>query len=127
MLRRQYPWVIAAMGVLTYVMVMGLCSPVLAIYLPFIEELDHISDSSGSTILTVRCLTSFLATFVVLKYYERVSLRAGVSLMMLFSALGIAVMGIGGRRVRPLRRKEDRLSVHPDFLSRLPAGVRPAR
>lgn len=96
MLRKHYHWVIAAMGVLVYAFVMGLCNPVLALYLPFIEDWDGISDSAGSAIFTVRCLMSFLSTFVVLQYYNRISLRKGVTLTILLTALGVAVMGIGG-------------------------------
>lgn len=85
MKKPHYGWAICVACMLLYICNMGLCSNILTIYLPFIED-RGISDSMGSAILSVRCLFSFLATFFVGLYYEKLSLRRG---LLLCSAVGV--------------------------------------
>lgn len=96
MLRKYYHLVIVFTGVLSYMITFGLCNNILSLYLPFIEEQDFVSASAGSLTITVRCVAAFLATFVVVKFYDRVSLRLGLCLSTLVAAAGVALTGIGG-------------------------------
>ena len=92
---KYYPWVIVFTGMLTNLMV-GMCSNIMSVYLPFIEERDHLTGAAGSAIVSVRCAFAFLATFFVVRFYERVSLRKGMALAVILAACGYAVMSVGG-------------------------------
>ncbi len=85
MRKPHYGWAVCLAGLCLFVCNMGLCSNILTIYLPFIEE-RGVSDSMGSAILSVRCAFSFLTTFFVGIYYEKLSLRWGIFLA---SAVGV--------------------------------------
>lgn len=85
MKKPHYGWAVCLAGLCLFVCNMGLCSNILTIYLPFIEE-RGVSDSMGSAILSVRCTFSFLTTFFVGIYYEKFSLRWGIFLA---SAVGV--------------------------------------
>lgn len=82
----HYAWAVCLACLFLFVCNMGLCSNILTIYLPFIEE-RGVSDSMGSAILSVRCAFSFLTTFFVGLYYEKLSLRRGIFLA---SVIGVA-------------------------------------
>ena len=73
---------------------MGLCSNILTVYLPFIEE-KGLTDSMGSAILSVRSLFSFLTTFLVEIMYRKISLRRGILLASLAGAAAPVLFGIG--------------------------------
>ena len=91
----HYAWVICIACLWLYLCNMGLCSNIFTIYLPFLKA-EGLSDSMGSTILSVRCLFSFLATFFVGIYYRRFSLRTGILLASLFGAVSPLVFCAAG-------------------------------
>ena len=91
----HYAWVICLCGLWLFVCNMGLCSNILSVYLPFIEA-GGISHSMGSAILTVRCLFSFAATFLVELYYRKLSLRRGILIASLLGAASALVYSLGG-------------------------------
>jgi len=74
---------------------MGLCSNIFTVYLPFVQE-TGISGSESSTILSVRCLFSFLSTFFVSYYYRKLPLKLGVGVSLLLSAAAALVFSLGG-------------------------------
>ena len=95
MQKRHYAWVICLCGLWLFVTNMGLCSNILSVYLPFIEE-SGLSDSMGSAILSIRCLFSFAVTFLVELYYRKLSLRRGILIASLIGAASAAVYSVGG-------------------------------
>ncbi len=95
MKRMHYAWVICLCGLWLFVCNMGLCSNILSVYLPFIEA-EGLTHSMGSAILTVRCVFSFAATFLVELYYRKLSLRRGILMASLVGAVSAAVYSIGG-------------------------------
>ena len=95
MQRRHYAWVICLCGLWLFVTNMGLCSNILSVYLPFIED-SGLSDSMGSAILSIRCLFSFAVTFLVELYYRKLSLRRGIFIASLIAAASAAVYSVGG-------------------------------
>lgn len=72
---------------------MGLCSNILTVYLPFVED-NGISGSQGSAILSIRCLFSFLSVFFVSYYYKRISLRVGVGIATVLGALAALLFSV---------------------------------
>ena len=95
MQKRHYAWVICLCGLWLFVTNMGLCSNILSVYLPFIEE-SGLSDSMGSAILSIRCLFSFAVTFLAELYYRKLSLRRGILIASLIGAASAAVYSVGG-------------------------------
>ncbi len=65
---------------------MDLCGNILSVYLHFVE-LRGLSDSMGSTMRSMRCLFSFVATFLMKFYYRKLSLQVGILLASLMGAL----------------------------------------
>jgi len=95
MKRPHYAWVICFACLLLYLSNMGLCSHILTIYLPFIED-TGLSHSMGSAILSVRCLSSFITTLFVSYIYKKLSLRKGIVIASLIGAAAPLVFYIGG-------------------------------
>ena len=93
MKKPHYGWVVCLCGLWLFVSNMGLCSNILSVYLPFIEE-RGLSDSMGSAILSIRCLFSFAVTFFVELYYRRLSLRGGILVASLLGAVSAVVYGL---------------------------------
>lgn len=93
MKKPHYGWVVCLCGLWLFVSNMGLCSNILSVYLPFIEE-RGLSDSMGSAILSIRCLFSFAVTFFVELYYRRLSLRGGILMASLLGAASAVVYGL---------------------------------
>ena len=91
----HYAWVICFAGLVMMLCNMGMCSNLLTVYLPFIEE-SGLSHSMGSAILSIRTLFAFLALFGVRLYYQKLSLRTGILLVTLLGAASMAVFSIGG-------------------------------
>ena len=95
MKRIHYAWVVCGCGLLAMLCNLGLCSNIIAAYLPFIEK-TGISDAQGSMIVSVRCFSSFICTFFVTQYYKKFSLRTGLALATLTGAAGAAILSVGG-------------------------------
>ena len=91
----HYAWIVCLCGLWLLVCNMGLTSNILSVYLPFIEA-EGLSHSMGSAILSIRCLFSFGATFLVELYYRKLSLRRGILLASLIGVAAAAVYAIGG-------------------------------
>ncbi len=90
----HYRWVICFSCFWLFLCNMGLCSNILTVYLPFIEE-KGFTDSMGSAILSVRSLFSFLTTFLVEFYYRKLSLRKGILIASLVGAAAPVLFSIG--------------------------------
>ena len=91
----HYAWVICGAGLWLFLCNMGLCSNILTVYLPFIEA-TGISGGVGSSILSIRCLFSFITTFFVGIYYRKLTLRRGILLASLTGAAAAFVFAVGG-------------------------------
>ena len=95
MKKLHYAWIVCLCGLWMFMCNMGLCSNILSVYLPFIEA-SGLSDSMGSAILSIRCLSSFAVTFLVELYYRKLSLRLGILMATLIGAASAAIYAIGG-------------------------------
>ena len=91
----HYAWMICIAGSLMMLCSMGLCSNIFAVYLPFIEEAG-LSGAQGSAIVSVRCISSFVCSFLVTAYYDRISLRLGSAAAVLAGALSSVLFSVGG-------------------------------
>ena len=94
----HYAWVICAIGMIMMVCNMGLSSNILSVYLPFIEQ-NRITGAQGSSIISIRCLSTFVGTFFVSWYYEKLSLRNGLTLATVMSGIGIVLFAFAGGNI----------------------------
>lgn len=60
-------------------------------YLPYLRQEYGITDAQVSTVVTMRCLSSFVAALFAHNIYGRISIRAGMGLAVLLEAAGFAV------------------------------------
>ena len=95
MLKKHYHWIIVFACTVLIFCNMGLCSTILTVYLPFIEN-NGITGAMGSAIISVRCISSFFSTFLTGWFFRKISLRTGVFAATLAGALGYFVFSFGG-------------------------------
>ncbi|MBR2578146.1 MAG: MFS transporter [Erysipelotrichaceae bacterium] len=95
MLKKHYHWIVCIACTLLVFCNMGLCSTIITVYLPFIEA-QGISGAMGSAIISVRCISSFICTFIVALFFDRISLRSGTALATLLGAVGYIIFAAGG-------------------------------
>lgn len=92
----HYAWVSCAVGMLMYFCNMGLCNNAMSIFLPFIEASEGFTGAQGSTIMTVRCISSLISMYFVAAYYDKIGMRLGAALATAASALSFFIYSIGG-------------------------------
>lgn len=92
----HYAWVSCGVGTLMYFCNMGLCNNAMSVFLPFIEGVEGFSGTQGSTIITVRCISSLISMFFVAGYYDKIGMRLGAALATAMSALGYLIYSFGG-------------------------------
>ena len=92
----HYAWVSCAVGMLMYFCNMGLCNNSMSVFLPFIEGTEGFTGAQGSTIMTVRCISSLISMYFVAAYYDRISMRLGAALATAVSALSYLIYSFGG-------------------------------
>ncbi len=72
----------------------GLTATSFNVFQTYIVTVPGVGDVGGSVVLTVRTFVSLVAIFFVGGFYKRVSLRAGATLAMLFTAAGFFIYGM---------------------------------
>ena len=93
--RIHYAWVICGAGMLLMLCNMGLCSNIFAVYLPFIKS-SGLTGTQGSSIISIRCVLSFLCSFPVTALYGKISLRKGATAATCLGALSSVIFSVGG-------------------------------
>lgn len=90
----HYSWLVCFGCALLLFCTSGLSVNAFTIYQPYILKQNHFTNAQSSAIITVRSLFSFLAMFLTGKYYQKLSLRAGMGLAGGLTALGFGLFGI---------------------------------
>lgn len=80
MRRIHYGWVICVTCTLLLFVTMGTVSNGFSVYLPYIMEERGLTHAQTSSLVTLRCLVSFLAMLGIGVYYQKVSLRLGTGI-----------------------------------------------
>ena len=76
----HYGWVVCITCTLLLFITMGTVSNGFSVYLPYIMDERGLTHAQTSSLVTLRCLTAFLAMLTIGWYYKKVSLRLGVSI-----------------------------------------------
>ena len=94
----HYAWVICAAAVLTMICASSFCGTLISAYLPYIVAAG-ITGSQSSAILSLRSAATLVAMFFVSRYYERLSLRLGISLALVLAGVAMLLFSLGGSPV----------------------------
>ena len=80
MRKLHYGWVICVTCTLLLFVTMGTVSNGFSVYLPYIMDERGLTNAQTSSLVTLRCLVSFLAMLVIGWYYRKISLRVGTGI-----------------------------------------------
>ncbi len=79
MKRLHYSWIICLVCVLLLLCNSGMPANILPVYLPFLEDAGY-SGTQSSALVTVRCFAGVIGMLAVTKFYQKISLRLGLTL-----------------------------------------------
>lgn len=91
--RVHYGWWVCLAGTLLIFITMGVASNGFSIFMPYVREEIGLTNTQTSSLVTIRCLVSFLSMLVIGKYYQLFSLRAGTAVASALVALGYCIYG----------------------------------
>ena len=92
----HYSWIVCLGCALVFFCTSGLAVNAFTIYQPYILKTNQFTNAQSSMIITIRSFASFLSMFLTGMYYKRFSLRTGLSLAGLFTALAFVLFGLAG-------------------------------
>lgn len=75
-----YGWVVCAVSTLLLFVTMGTVSNGFSVFLPYIIGENGFTHAQGSSLVTMRCLVSFLAMLGIRIYYQKLSIRMGTGI-----------------------------------------------
>lgn len=87
----RYSWVICGVCVLLMLCNSGMPANILPVYLPFLEDLGY-SGAQSSALITIRCMFGLVGVLVVAKFYEKISLRVGLTFCSALVCLAFFIM-----------------------------------
>lgn len=90
----HYGWVVCLGCALLLFCTSGLAVNAFTIYQPYILKQNNFSNAQSSAIITVRNLFSFIAMFLTGIYYKKLSLRVGMTVAGMLTAMGFVVFGV---------------------------------
>lgn len=91
----HYGWVVCAACALALFCTSGLSVNAFTVYQPYLIQSAGLTNTESSTIITVRSFFSFASVFFVGLFYQKISLRVGLTLAMAIEATGFLLFGFG--------------------------------
>ncbi len=91
---RHYGWFIVAGCTLLLFCTVGLATSAFSVFQPYLIDAGGMSNTQGSTMLTVRSLSAFFSIWFVERALKRTGLRLGVTLAAIGSAASFALFGL---------------------------------
>lgn len=86
-----YGWFVVLACALMLFCSIGMVSNNFSIFMPFIREEYGITHAQTSSLVTLRCLMSFAAMWVLGIYYDKLGMRFGVAIAVCFAATGYLI------------------------------------
>ena len=80
MKKPYYGWVVCGVSTLLLFVTMGTVSNGFSVYLPYIMAEHGLTHAQTSSLVTLRCLVSFVSMLGIGLYYKKVSIRLGVTM-----------------------------------------------
>lgn len=91
MIKRHYNYVIVGCCFLFLFVNLGMASTGFSVHQPYIVAMEGIGDTGGSLILSMRTFTSFVAMFVVDRYFNLLDVRRGIFVATALTATGFLI------------------------------------
>lgn len=85
-------WILVAVSTLMVFCSIGMTTATFSVYLPYFIKVNGFTNSQTSILVSLRTVAGFLLMFTVTKFFNIFSLRLGMSLAMLGSALSFILM-----------------------------------
>ena len=89
-----YAWLICFGCLMAEVVVVGLVCNLLGSYFPYMQRELGFSNTQTSSLLTVRSVANGLFAFLLKKYYDKLDVRAGLSLIVFTAGLAFAALSV---------------------------------
>jgi len=89
-----YGWIICLLGTLIIFVTMGAVSNGFSIFLPYIMKVNDFSYSQTSTLVTMRCFIAFFAVIGIGSYYNKFSIRVGISIAVACAGVAFFIYSI---------------------------------
>lgn len=86
--KKLYPYIITACAFMLMFVNVGFPSTSFGVYQPYLIELEGVSHSGGSLIVTTRTLSSLITTLFVAVYYKKLNCRIGIFIGTIITAIG---------------------------------------
>ena len=93
MKRFHYSWIVCLSCTMLLACTMGFCNNVFSIYLPYLEAV-YLTGAQASALLSIRCFFGIVGMLLVDRFYQRFSLRTGLTLACLVTALAFALYAL---------------------------------
>lgn len=90
----HYSWYVCIGCALLLFCTSGLSINAFTVYQPYILEVNNFTNTQTSGIITIRSLFAFVSMFLTGFYYKKISLRKGMGIAGLLTAVGFFVFGI---------------------------------
>lgn len=94
MKRFYYGWLVCGMSALLLFVTMGTVSNGFSVYMPYIMAEHGLTNTQTSSLVTLRCLVSFVAMLCIGFYYKKVSLRVGVTIAALCAGAAFTLYSV---------------------------------
>ena len=94
MKRIHYGWVICFACTLMLFVTIGMVANNFTVFMPFVKENYGFTHTQTSSLVTIRCMISFLSMRFTGLYYEKVDIRVGTALAVLFAGIGYMIFSI---------------------------------
>ena len=94
MKRIHYGWVICFACTLMLFVTIGMVANNFTVFMPFVKENYGFTHTQTSSLVTIRCMISFLSMWFTGLYYEKVDIRVGTALAVLFAGIGYMIFSI---------------------------------
>ena len=92
--KESYRWVICGAATIMIFCAVGLGCSAFAFHLPYIRNANGFSDTQTSMLLTIQSLSSIVVSLVIDRFYQRVSLRAGITFSIALLTVAFLLYGL---------------------------------
>ena len=94
MKKPYYGWVVCGVSTLLLFVTMGTVSNGFSVYLPYIMAEHGLTHAQTSSLVTLRCLVSFVSMLGIGLYYKKVSIRLGVTMAAGYAGLAFLLYSV---------------------------------
>jgi len=91
-----YGWIVCGLCTMIIFVTMGAVANGFSFFLPYIKEAGGFTSAQTSFLITIRCLSGFIAMMGIGHYYEHFSVRKGLSIAVACVGAAFCIYGLAG-------------------------------